>query len=113
MALPRYNDIVELIKKGATFEAQEKILELRESAMDLQEENLSLREELSKLKAIIKKSESLSFENGVYWFEKNSKKEGPFCPTCYDNNGKEIRLHSIEGSTFGNWGCKVCNCSYE
>jgi hypothetical protein len=43
--LPNYKDIVELIRKGSTIEAQEKILELREAAMQLQEENLALRQE--------------------------------------------------------------------
>ncbi len=38
MALPRYKEIVELVKKGATLEAQEKIIELREAALELQEE---------------------------------------------------------------------------
>ncbi len=41
MALPNYGDIVELIKKGATLEAQEKIMELRDGALDLQEQNLA------------------------------------------------------------------------
>ncbi len=43
--LPNYKDIVELIRKGSTIEAQEKILELRKAAMQLQEENLALRQE--------------------------------------------------------------------
>jgi len=113
MALPKYKDIIDLIKKGSTLEAQEKILELRESAIELQEDNLSLREEVNKLKAIISKTESLSFENGIYWLEKNKQKEGPFCPTCYDNSSKEIRLHSVVDNPFGNWECKVCSGYFE
>jgi hypothetical protein len=31
--LPNYKDIVELIRKGSTIEAQEEILELRKAAM--------------------------------------------------------------------------------
>lgn len=44
MAMPSYKDIVDLIKKGATIEAQEKIMELREAAVELQDENISLRQ---------------------------------------------------------------------
>lgn len=33
--LPKYKDITELIKKGATVEALEKIMELREAALEL------------------------------------------------------------------------------
>jgi len=50
--LPKYNDIIELIKKGSTIEAQEKILELREAALEIQEENLELR---GKVKALEEK----------------------------------------------------------
>ena len=46
MALPKFNEIIELIKKGSTIEAQEKIMELRHAMMDLQEENLALREQV-------------------------------------------------------------------
>ena len=41
-ALPNYKEFVELIKKGSTVEAQEKIMEVRETAIDLK--NVSLRE---------------------------------------------------------------------
>ena len=58
MPIPRYSDIVDLIKKGATLEAQEKIIELREAALELQEENIRLKEELSECK----KTQQLSEE---------------------------------------------------
>ena len=46
---PNYKDIIELIKKGSTLEAQELIQELREAAMELQEENLALRARVKEL----------------------------------------------------------------
>jgi len=42
--IPTYKEIIELIKKGATIEAQEKIMELRESAIELQSENIELKQ---------------------------------------------------------------------
>jgi hypothetical protein len=42
MPLPSYKDIIELVKTGATIEAQEKIMELRQSALDGQEENRAI-----------------------------------------------------------------------
>ena len=38
-ALPNYKEIVELIKKGSTVEAQGKIMELREATVDLKVES--------------------------------------------------------------------------
>ncbi len=53
MPLPGYKDIIELVKAGATIEAQEKIMELRQSALDWQEENIRLRERVTQLEARI------------------------------------------------------------
>ena len=51
MSLPSYKDIIELIKAGATIEAQEKIMELRQSALEIQEENIKLRNRIIELEA--------------------------------------------------------------
>lgn len=67
MALPSYKDIAELIKKGATIEAQEKIMELRESALELQEENINLKNQVLELQERVQKLESF---------------EGEPCPKC-------------------------------
>lgn len=50
MALPDYKSIVDLVKKGATLEAQELVMELREAALELREQNHALREENADLK---------------------------------------------------------------
>lgn len=67
MALPSYKDIVDLLKKGATIEAQEKIMELRESALELQEENINLKNQVLELQERVRKLESF---------------EGEPCPRC-------------------------------
>ncbi|MBU0529431.1 hypothetical protein KKF86_06720 [bacterium] len=104
MALPNYKDIVELIKKGSTLEAQEKIMELREASLELQEENSNLKKENILIKEKLELTKSLKFDGLVYWKNKGSEKEGPFCPTCHDSNGKLIRLHQ---QTDG-WFCYTC-----
>jgi uncharacterized protein with PIN domain len=67
MALPNYKDIVELLKKGATIEAQEKIMELREAALALQEENINLKNQVLELQGKVRKLEAF---------------EGEPCPKC-------------------------------
>ena len=64
--LPSYSQIVELIKKGATLEAQEQIMQLREAAIKLQEENVALREENKKLHEDKEIAANLEFEDHVY-----------------------------------------------
>ena len=52
--LPSYSLIADLLKKGATLEAQEQIMKLREAALQQQEENLRLCEELRKAEAEVR-----------------------------------------------------------
>ena len=70
--LPNYKDIAELLKKGLTIEAQEKIMQLREGAIELQEENLRLRERVKQLEAELSVARDFTFEEnpGVYWLRK-------------------------------------------
>ena len=58
MTLPSYKDILELLKAGATIEAQEKIMELRQAALSIQEDNVQLRNRVLELEARVKELES-------------------------------------------------------
>ncbi|MDD5723735.1 MAG: hypothetical protein PHY29_08370 [Syntrophales bacterium] len=58
MALSSYKDIFELLKTGATIEAQEKIMELRQAALSIQEDNIHLRNRVLELEARVKELES-------------------------------------------------------
>jgi ribosomal protein L37AE/L43A len=108
---PRFGEISELVKKGATLEAQKSIMELKEVVLELQEQNLLLRNENSELKENIKaSSEKLIWEKPFYWLQKNENhKEGPFCQQCYDSVNKAIRLI---GNGRGFWECKTCKNNY-
>lgn len=104
--LPNYKDIVDLIKKGSNVEAQEKIMELREGALELQEQNIALTEQVAQLEAALQLQGEMIFKRTVYWREcEGAEPVGPFCSTCYDNEGKTIRLHDWDDS----WFCRVCN----
>lgn len=107
--IPRYKDIVDLVKKGSTVEAQEKIMELRESALALQEENFELREKNAELEAALANKNSLKYEAPFYWKIEGEEKEGPFCQQCQDKDNKQIRLQTT-GEDF--WRCFTCNQVY-
>jgi len=62
MGIPSYKDIIDLIKAGATIEAQEKIMELRQSALNIQEENIGLRNRILDLEARVKELECFDGE---------------------------------------------------
>ena len=106
MTLPRYKDIVDLIKQGETAEAQKQILALREAAMELQEENAELKEKIGRLEEELK--DRLVFEKGVYYLKEGDTKEGPYCQRCYDKDTKLVRLQD-DGD---HWFCYGCSHGY-
>jgi len=108
MSLPTYKEIFDLIKKGATLEAQEKIMELRETALNLQEENLGLREKVSNLEDEIKLKKQMVFENTVYYQVEGKNKNGPFCQRCYDVDKKIVHLQDYGRE----WFCIGCERGY-
>lgn len=116
--VPDYKEIIELIKKGATLEAQEKIMELREYIIELQQENISLKNENNALKEELEIKSKMKYDGSVYWLgedgESNSNKEGPFCPTCFDKDKKSIRLQKNKSYEDDSdyWSCNVCRSIY-
>ena len=109
MSLPTYKDIVDLLKKGATVEAQEQIMELREAVINLQDENFELRNRIRKLEEELRIKGELKFSKTVYWLHEGSEKDGPFCPRCYDIDQKLARLQDYGHS----WYCVACKQGYE
>lgn len=74
MPHPSVQDIVKLIKAGATIEAQEKVMELRQALMDAQDEALQLRVEIQKLR-----DDNQRLETRVRELQAPSL---PRCPRC-------------------------------
>jgi len=50
--------------------------------------------------------ETMVFEESVCWKRGNGGREGPYCPTCYEDKKKEI--HLTPGATRGTFICGVC-----
>ena len=123
MSLPTYKDIKDLIEKGATVKAQEQIMALREGALELQEENLQLKEEIKALEQKLETKGKIYFKDGLYWLRKDDDSDnpdGPYCPRCYDVNGKLVHIHffpsmKIRDETFYRSGfiCNQCESRYK
>ncbi len=107
--IPSYKEIISLMKKGLTLEAQEKIIELREIALQFQQENIEKKEEVNKLLKLMEIEKSISWEKPFYYTLKEKIKEGPFCQLCYDKNKNLIRLQNPEKGCFR---CLACDNDY-
>lgn len=97
------------MKKGATIEAQEKIMELREGALELQEENLDLKAKIKELEAALKRRDEVVYEKPSYWIVSDNGEDGPFCQRCYD---VEQRLVRLQGGNNDCWDCESCKSHY-
>jgi hypothetical protein len=106
-------DIVDLIKKGSTLEAQERIMKLREAALDLQAENLQLRERVETMERELRLRAEVEWDGVAYWRKKDDgTKDGPFCQRCMDVDSKLVRMHETEGNQSLFWHCVACRSSF-
>jgi hypothetical protein len=118
--LPKYKDIVDLLKKGSTIEAQEQIMDLREGALELQEENQELKNKIRELEAKLQSIDDWAIEKEKYalvspwrgaaqvYALKQSKSEGVephfLCTNCFHGSKKVILNPTKKDS----WVLMVC-----
>jgi hypothetical protein len=76
--------------------------ELKIKVAGLLDENDQLKRQLAK-----KQTPDLEFKEFAYY---SSAGDGPFCPGCYDNHGKTIRLAKLSApfTAFGSHSCPTC-----
>ncbi|HXA52230.1 MAG TPA: bZIP transcription factor [Candidatus Acidoferrum sp.] len=85
-------------------ELQQHILTLQEQVHDLAEENRSLQIQIETLQQLQNIDATVEFANEVYWRRKADQTlEGPFCPTCWDDAKKLVRLKLDGEGRYG--GC--------
>jgi ribosomal protein L37AE/L43A len=106
---PNYKEIVELVKKGSTLEAQEKILELRSAVLGIEEENIALKKQVKVLETRMALKEKATYARPSYWLIENDAKDGPYCQVCFDRDSKLIRLQGGKG---GAWVCLGCRSRF-
>lgn len=110
-------DLAKIIKDSSSsleqaevkFKLAELVGALAEAKMDIasiQELILDKEKEISVLKGLLEIKGKVTWEKPYYFLIEDGKKDGPYCPTCYDNHNKMIRLQD-EGN--GCWRCHVCN----
>jgi hypothetical protein len=119
-SLKTATDIARLIKdSNLSLEKAETKLKLAELISALAEAKIEFAElqklmsekddKINRLEKALEIKQKIHYEAPYYWLDDNTKKEGPFCQTCYDSKGKLIRLQGVEQ---GCWFCTVCKNEY-
>lgn len=106
--------LVTLSKTIQNAELQNAIADLTLQLADLKVELANLVTENADLKAKLKAkgdAPSLTFRDGYYY---GPDDEHPYCPGCYDDKKKVIRLSKTEGMLrkFGKYICPTCDKSF-
>ena len=84
--------VIDIANELKNVELKEAILNLKEDILELKEENMDLKENLSE-----KQKYNMKFIDNYYWnIKENGEKEGPFCPACWDGDGKAVRMQEYE-----------------
>lgn len=111
-----YSDIKDLLKDAQNFatgandlQLKNVLLDIQNAVYELQEENRELREENHNLKNVDIIKDELEYKDNAYYY----KEKGPYCSTCFDNDGKLVNLilERVGGKEFKKGNCNSCGAS--
>jgi hypothetical protein len=87
--------------------------EVFDSVLELKQGIGNLRDENAELLRRLKTREFLKWDNRTKLYFADGDPD-PFCPTCMDQNGTQIRLHPcIDHGQIWQYVCKVCKNYFE
>jgi len=87
-------------------ELNQHLATLRMEGAKLAEENARLREELILLREAARVRDEMTFRANVYWRRDGADETGPFCPKCWDDGRKPVRM--LDQDEY-DWICSVCS----
>jgi hypothetical protein len=96
--------LAELAKEQKNAEVTQKVIELQQYILELQNDMLSLQSERARFESrILQLEQALNpmgkvvFADNVTWVQtEEGKREGPFCPHCFDSDKKFIHLNKLD-----------------
>lgn len=96
-------DVWACAKKFEQHELLEKLADLKDMCYELRDENRELKEMLAS-----KTAHNFHFVNNTYWdIEDDGSREGPYCSSCWDRDGKAIRMHILGNDVYECPACKI------
>lgn len=105
--LDNAKQVAKAVEEIHNLELYQRVLNLHADIIELVEENNRLRSEIAEIKkkAEIKGKMQHAMETDLIYYlvDENGKRDGPYCPTCWDIDGKLVRL-----SPYGD-GTHTCN----
>jgi hypothetical protein len=114
-AISALKEIGRVAEKTKDRDLNQRVLELQQALMtantqllELATENQSFRQQASELRHAADTEKQLLSDGGVYWWMRDSKRDGPYCKTCWH---KDKSLAQLTWSLHG-YLCARCKGSY-
>lgn len=104
-------DIGKVLREADKIDQYQLILDIQQSLMDMQHKLQGLEEENSKLKSMLELKSKMFYGQSVYWIKNKEGKDGPYCPGCYDDKNKAIRLRPVSDYA-GEYTCPICKVGF-
>lgn len=101
-------DVANIVRKADNIDLYRQILDLQQEALELVEENNNLKTELQEIRKSTDIQEKLVFEDNSYFIRDEYRNDGPYCTTCWDYEGKLVRMHEQKFDNFTNNYCDSC-----
>lgn len=105
----RFKAVHDLFMKGQEAEARLQLAELQRRYVALCDENTTFKMQVQEYEDILYLARNLTFDGDFYWLDTGSIRQGPFCPSCYDNDGLLMRLSGESPERF----CTSCRKAFK
>jgi hypothetical protein len=96
-------------KRSDDHDLKDKLSEVFDSVLQLKEVISNLRDENADLKKRLETRSTLKWDSNLRLYFAEGDPD-PFCPSCLDLDGRQIRLHPVfySSSVLWKYECKVC-----
>jgi hypothetical protein len=122
-ALKHATEILRLLRSAdSVYEKAELKMKIAELAEAVATARLSVIEAQSEIQALKNQIARTSEEarakvvkrEGVYFMTEEGEESGPFCPRCFEADGRRMPLTRFTGAftTFGKYNCPQCKATY-
>lgn len=104
-----FAELKKLLDAGQSSRAKELLLALQAGYLTLVEEIQHLHLRINSFEDLLACSKNVHTSDGLVWLElSEGRKEGPFCPLCYDTDKSLIRLEKDTDCLY----CPSCEAEY-
>jgi hypothetical protein len=104
----RFKSVSDLIEQNKIEEARLLLAELQQRYVAVCDENSALKLQIQEYDDILYIARNLVIDRDFYWLITGAVRQGPFCPSCYNEEGLLIRLTGDAKDLF----CANCRSIY-